>query len=85
MRIIVFWGLYWGPPVLGNCHLVVSISFSIIYITPIYTPLYIVVSIFFCIPPNKIASVSEAGSSILCRAYVGCHLDACGMVANPKP
>ena len=21
MRIIVFWGLYWGPPILGNCHL----------------------------------------------------------------
>ena len=18
--VIVFWGLYWGPPVLGNCH-----------------------------------------------------------------
>ena len=18
-RIIVFWGLYWGPPILGNC------------------------------------------------------------------
>ena len=21
MRIIIFWGLYWGPPILGNYHL----------------------------------------------------------------
>ena len=21
IRIIVFWGLYWGPPVLGNYHM----------------------------------------------------------------
>ena len=20
VRTIVFWGLYWGPPILGNCH-----------------------------------------------------------------
>ena len=24
IRIIVFWGLYWGPPILGNYHMVVS-------------------------------------------------------------
>ena len=22
VRIIVFWGLYWGPPILGNYHIV---------------------------------------------------------------
>ena len=21
IRIILFWGLYWGPPILGNCHI----------------------------------------------------------------
>ena len=21
MRTLVFWGLYWGPPILGNYHL----------------------------------------------------------------
>ena len=21
IRIIVFWGLYWGPPILGNYHM----------------------------------------------------------------
>ena len=21
LRIIVFWGLYWGPPILGNYHI----------------------------------------------------------------
>ena len=34
MRTIVFWGLYWGPLILGNYHIVVSMlcsfpSFSI--------------------------------------------------------
>ena len=24
MRFIVFWGLYWGPPILGNYHMGVS-------------------------------------------------------------
>ena len=24
VRIIVFWGLYWGPPILGNYHIGVS-------------------------------------------------------------
>ena len=22
IRILVFWGLYWGPPVLGNYHMI---------------------------------------------------------------
>ena len=21
IRTVVFWGLYWGPPILGNCHI----------------------------------------------------------------
>ena len=24
IRTIVFWGLYWGPPILGNYHVVVT-------------------------------------------------------------
>ena len=24
LRIIIFWGLYWGPPILGNYHMVES-------------------------------------------------------------
>ena len=29
MRIIIFWGLYWGPAILGNYRLV--IEFRIVY------------------------------------------------------
>ena len=25
-RIIVFWGLYWGPLVLGNCHFLPQVA-----------------------------------------------------------
>ena len=29
IRIIVFWGLYWGPPILGNYHMgIVRVRFS---------------------------------------------------------
>ena len=24
MRIRVYWGLYWGPPIFGNCHIATS-------------------------------------------------------------
>ena len=26
MRTMVFWGLYWGPPILGNYHFVWPVS-----------------------------------------------------------
>ena len=25
LRIIVYWGLYWGPPILGNYHIITYI------------------------------------------------------------
>ena len=26
IRIIVYWGLHWGPPIHGNYHMVISIN-----------------------------------------------------------
>ena len=29
-RILVFWGLYWGPPVLGNYHISSKMHFALL-------------------------------------------------------
>ena len=34
IKIIVFWGLYWGPFILGNYHILHSIMWGIIFETP---------------------------------------------------
>ena len=26
IRIVIFWGLYWGPPIFGNYHISVKIT-----------------------------------------------------------
>ena len=31
IRIIVFWGLYWGLPILGNYHITHDISFHVLF------------------------------------------------------
>ena len=28
IRTIIFWGLYWGPPVLGNYHIIIPETYN---------------------------------------------------------